>query len=70
MGMSDKTTHISQFSNDSGGLRLWSVDEVYYLGMTGRVRNKVFGPLTANEISAYRLLCGLDEAAPSEEGCQ
>lgn len=63
-----KTTHISQFGNESGSLQLRGVDEVYYLVMVGACHDKIFGPLTANEISAYRLLCGLDGLAVTEEG--
>jgi len=65
---------ISPFKNESGGLSMLSLAGISYLKMQGACEARWFGPLTANQVSAFRLLSDVPAAFHDEskdgEGCE
>lgn len=62
----------SPFGNFDGGLLLCSFDGVPYLRMEDSTGDDYFGPLTAEQVEAFHVLCGVTESdvpkPPTKEG--
>jgi len=67
-------TTVSQFENNAGALVLMTLENISYLEMQGTHEARWFGPLTANQVSAFKLLLDVPAAFNDEskdgEGCE